>query len=120
MTVQLFELPQHPSRIAVSEVGSFIPGGSFFLDFSRPLETHRWLGVRNRWVGVATSIFVPIVHEAEAIGGYVVGVERTSPCFAQLRDLWRQRYPSKNAVPSSPADHLRIVADFANQFPGQV
>ena len=120
MSLQLFELPQHPGRVAASEVGSITPDGVFFLDFSRPLETHRWLGIRNRWAGVSVALFAPVVHECQAEGGYVVGVDRSNPYFGQLRSLWRERYPSKNAIPSIPADSLRIVEDFANQFPGQV
>ena len=120
MALQLFELPQFPGRVAATEVASFAPEGVFFLDFSRPLETHRWLGVRNRWVGLPVAVFVPVVHQGEASGRYVVGVDRSNPYFAQVRALWQQRYPSKSESPLASADHLKIVADFANQFPGQV
>jgi hypothetical protein len=120
MTLQLFELPQHPGRVAASEVGAVVPNGAFFLDFSRPLETQRWLGIRNRWIGLPIALFVPVVHEGEAEGGYVVGVDRSSPYFGQLRALWRERYPLANASPPVAVDNLQIVGDFANQFPSQV
>lgn len=120
MALQLFELPQFPGRTAATEMSSFVPEGIFFLDFSRPLETHRWFGVRNQWLGRPIAIFVPVVHEGEREGGYFVGVDRSSPYFEQLRSLWRQRYPSKEVAPTVAADQLKIVADFANQFPSQV
>jgi hypothetical protein len=120
MALQLLELPQFPGRIAATEMVSLVPEGVFFLDFTRPLETHRWFGLRNHWIGPAIAIFFPVVHEGEREGGYVVGVDRSSPYFEQLRSMWRQRYPSKGVAPSQAADPLKIVADFASQFPSQV
>jgi hypothetical protein len=117
MAFRLFELPDYPNQIAISEIDSFIPGGAFFLDFSRPLEHRRWLGVPNRWVGSPVAIFVPVVHEGERNGGYVLGVHRSDPYFAQLRALWKNHYPSKRTSPSTVAEGTKIVADFATQFP---
>lgn len=120
MALQLLELPQFPGRIAATEVGALVPEGVFFLDFSRPLATHRWLGFRNQWLGLPIALFFPVVHEGERNGGYVVGVDRSNPYFGQLRDLWRQRFPSQAAEPPVGADPLKVVADFASQFPSQV
>ncbi len=119
MTLQLFELPNYPNQIAASEIDSFIPGGTFFLDFSRPLEHYRWFGILNRWIGFPIAVFMPVVHEGEHNGGYVVGVHRSDPHFALIRSLWKKRSPSKRTPPSTVADGLKIVADFATQFPNQ-
>ena len=79
MALRLFKLPDYPDRTAVSEVEGFVVDGAFFLDFSRPLEIHRWFGVANRWFGFAIGLFVPIIHQGEQQGGYVVGVHRSDP-----------------------------------------
>lgn len=49
MAVRLFKLINHQNRTAVSEVEGFVVDGAFLLDFSHPLEIHRWFGVPNRW-----------------------------------------------------------------------
>lgn len=112
MALRLFKVETHPTRIAISDVDTFVIGGVFFLDFSRPLELRRWLGV-----GPAIGAFVPVVHEAEKAGGYVVGIERDNPYFSDIRELWRQRYPSPSPQPNSVAEPLKVVADFGAQFP---
>ena len=117
MTLRLFELSGYPNQIAASDTDSFVPGGTFFLDFSRPLEQRRWFGVANRWIGIPIAVFMPVVHEGEHNGGYVVGVHRSNPSFAQVRALWKERFPSKGLSPTTEADGLKIIADFAAQFP---
>jgi hypothetical protein len=117
MALRLFDLPGHPHQVAASDTDSFVPGGTFFLDFSRPLEHRRWFGVANRWIGIPLAVFMPVVHEGERNGGYVVGVQRSDPNFALVRALWKERYPSKRPSPSTEADGLKIIADFAAQFP---
>ena len=88
-----------------------------FFHFSRPLEHLRWFGVQNRWVGFTVALFVPVVHQGEHSGGYVIGVHRSDPYFADLRALWKAHYPSKRTLPATVADGLKIVADFSTQFP---
>ena len=112
MAIRLFKLEQHPNRVAVSDVDTFVIGGVFFLDFSRPLELRRWLGV-----GPAIGAFVPVVHEGEKNGGYVVGIERSNPYFGDIRELWKQHYPADASTPTTSADGVKIIADFASQFP---
>lgn len=112
--MRLFKLEQHPKRIAVSEVDTFVIGGVFFLDFSRPLELRRWMGV-----GPAIGAFVPVVHEGEKNGAYVVGIDKSNTYFADIRELWTQRYRSEVPPPVTIADRLKIVGDFASQFPNQ-
>ena len=117
MTVNLFELDSHPNRVAVSKIDSFVVDGTFFLDFSRPIEVGRWFIVPNRWVGFGVSLLVPVVLQGEEHGGYVIGTDRTDPLFDNLRVLWKAHYPLREIPPSGMADGLKIIADFATQFP---
>ena len=117
MPLQLAKLDAYPNEIVATKVDSFVPGGSFFLDFSRPLQRVRWLGLHNRFIGVTTGLFVPVVHEGERTGGYVVSSSRGDPYFSDIQALWAARYPSKRAVPATEAGNLQIVGDFASQFP---
>jgi hypothetical protein len=110
MALRLFELPDHPSQIAVSDVGAFVENGTFFLDFSRPLEPRRRLFT-------VVGMLVPVIHQGEHSGGYVIGVHRSDPAFEELRMLWKERYPSERTPPTQIADGLQIIADFARQFP---
>jgi hypothetical protein len=117
MALQLIKLHAHPSEMAVTKVGSVVADGAFFLDFSRPLERIRWFGIRNHWVGFTVGLFVPVVHQGEQGGGYVIGVGPSDPYFADLQALWKVHYPSKRTPPATATDGLKIVADFAAQFP---
>lgn len=49
---------------------------------------------------------------------YVIGVHRNGPYFQQLRAPWKQRYPSQRTPPTVEAEGLKVIADFATQFPG--
>ena len=117
MPLQLIKLHEYPNDTAVTKVGSLVTDGAFFLDFCRPLEHLRWFGVQNSWVGFTFALLVPVVHQSEHIGGYVIGVRRSDPYFSDLRALWKTHYPSKRTPTTTVADGLRIVADFAIQFP---
>ena len=63
------------------------------------------------------GVFVPVVHQGEEAGRFVVGVERSDPHFADLLTLWGSHYPSKRTPPAKLADGLKVIADFARQFP---
>lgn len=110
MKVHLFELPGHPNEIAVSKIDSPVVDGAFFLDFSRPIETRRRFGF-------LVNLLVPVIHQGEQQGGYVIGVHRNDPRFSDVRALWKARYPSRKTPPAAPADGIKIIADFATQFP---
>jgi hypothetical protein len=114
MALRLFKVEGHPRRIAVCDVDTFVVGGAFFLDFSRPLEVRRWLGV-----GPVIGAFVPVVHEGQASGGYIVEVDRANPYFGDIRELWRLRYPTPAPAPAMRSEGSKIAADFASQFPSQ-
>ncbi len=111
MTLRLFQFDAHPNEVAVTKVDSFVTDGVFFLDFSRPLE------VQRRRFGLADALFIPVVHLGEHKGGFVIGVHRSDPSFPQLRALWKERHPSQRSPPTTVADGLKIIADFATQFP---
>lgn len=117
MALQLIKLHAHPNEMVVTTVGSVVADGAFFLDFSRPLERVRWLGIRNRWIGFTVGVFVPVVHQGEQCGGYVIGVSPGDLYFPDLQALWKAHYPSKRTPPATAADGLKIIADFATQFP---
>jgi hypothetical protein len=117
MKLCLFELPDHPNRFAVTETEAMIADGTFFLDFTRPLKVRRWLGVANYSFGIAVGMLVPIIHECEREGGYVIAVNRSDPYFENIWSLWKKRYPSKPVPPRPLDDQLKIVGDFYIQFP---
>jgi hypothetical protein len=117
MALQLVAFENQPGRIAATKVGSTVSDGRFFLDFTRSLEVIRWLGVRNRFVGVAVALLVPVVHEGEKAGGFVVSVNAGEPYFRNIRGLWKAHFPSEPVTVPQHADGLQVIADFATQFP---
>ncbi len=117
MALQLIKLHALSNETAVTKVGSVVENGAFFLDFSRPIERVRWLGIRNRWIGFTVGLFVPIVHQSEQSGSHIISVGPSDPCFDDLQSLWKAHFPSKRTPPALAADRLRIIADFAAQFP---
>ena len=117
MAVHLFTHPDYPKRIAIRDTDSLVVDGIFFLDFTRPLERRYWFGVRNRLFGFPYGLLVPVVHKCESAGEYVISVHRGDPWFAELRAIWKRHYPAKRILPAGPAEGLKIIADFARQFP---
>ena len=111
MAVRLFKLEQHPRRIAISGTETFVVGGAFFLDFTRPLVLRRYLGV-----GPVSGMFVPVIHEGEREGTYLVDVGKDNAYFADIQELWRQRFPSTAAPPEHFHRRQDILAHFAAQF----
>jgi hypothetical protein len=117
MALRILRLDAFPNRIAATKVDGVVPGGAFFLDFSRPLKRLRWLGVQNFLVGPTVGLLVPVVHEGERAGDYIISVQRGQPYFDDLQALWSARYPEPHQPPPSEADSLEIVSHFAAQFP---
>jgi hypothetical protein len=117
MSLKLFSLDDFPDRIAVSKLGQYIEGGVFFLDFSRKLEIVReFFGLRLPF-GVAIGLFVPVIHQGESDGGYVISVHNSDPAFKVVRQLWKHYHPGPRAIPSMTTDGLKIISDFVTQFP---
>ncbi len=117
MALQLIKLHDHPSEMAATKIGSVVADGAFFLDFSRPLERIRWMGMRNRWIGFTVGLLVPVIHQGELSGSLIIGVSPGDPYFPDLQALWKAQYPSKRNPPALAVDGLKVIADFATQFP---
>jgi hypothetical protein len=117
MHIQHCKLGRYPEDFAVSKSGSFLVDGAFLLDFTRPLIVRRWLGIWNTWIGLAGWLLVPVVHESEETGGYIIPVGRSDPFFHDIRSLWKERYPAPKRRPVIQVDPLDIIADFSEQFP---
>jgi hypothetical protein len=117
MPLTLFGFHDRPNDIAATKVGAPLDDCTFLLDFTRPLERLRWLGVENRYVGPTVAFLVPVVHVGQEAGGYVVGVHRGEPYFTDLPGLWRKHYRAPRKLNTNPADGLQIVADFGKHFP---
>ena len=114
MTPRLFKIDKYPKRIAICASANYVVGGAFFLDFSRPLVARRYLGV-----GPIAGIFVPVIHEGEREGTYLVDVGKENPYFADIQELWKQRYPSTSPRPEYFHRKQDVLAHFAAQFSQQ-
>jgi len=117
MKVRLFKLDSHPKQIAISKSELFVIDGSFFLDFSRPLKRLRWFGVLNRWFGHTASLLVPVIHQGQGNSELIIGIHRNDPHFSYVLALWETHYPSTVVPPTTMADGIKIVTDFAAQLP---
>lgn len=117
MATGFIKLLPFPNGIAVTKIDAVVTNGAFLLDFSRPLQHVRWLVILNRWLGTTVGLFVPVVHQGEEVGSFVVAVKRSDPSFADVLTLWGSRYPSTTTPPTKLADGLKVIADFHKQFP---
>ena len=117
MALTLFGFHDRPHDFAVTKSDAALEDCAFLLDFNRPLERIRWLGIKNRWLGITLGLLVPVVHHGQDKGEYVIGVHRSQPYFEDIPKLWRQHYGSTRAIRSEPADGLDIVANFGRHFP---
>jgi hypothetical protein len=117
MALQLFRLPALPNGIAVSSVGSCVDGGAFLLDFTKPITFVRG----NRWLPFPTAIMVPIIHQSETYAaGYRVPVYRWTPEWRAISRLWKMVEKGQfkpQHKPTGPYGGLKVIADFAIQFP---
>ena len=113
----LLQLGAYPDEIAATQVQTCRDGGAFFLDFSRPLQRLRWLGVWNTRVGYTMSLTVPVVHQGEHPGTRTIAVDRIDPYYRELQRLWQTRYPKVHPAPAMLVAQPQVDADFAAQFP---
>lgn len=118
MTLTVYGFHDHAHDFAVTKVDAALEQCTFLLDFTRPLEKRRQLLGRSTWVGITVGLLVPVVHLGEETGGFVFGINRGEPYFADLPRLWKKHYGSKRSLVSPPVGGLEIVADFATHFPG--
>ena len=117
MALQLFGFHERPHDFAATKADVLLKDCVFLLDFSRPLGRLRWLGALNKWVGFTVGLLVPVVHQAEQSGRYVISVRRGEPYFVDIPNLWKKHYGSKIAPVTTPIGGLDIIADFARHFP---
>ena len=116
MPLQVFGFLTHPHAFAVTKADVTLDECVFLLDFSRPIERLRWLGIRNKWIGVTTGLLVPVVHQGEQHGGYVFGLHTGEPHFKDMQALWREHRGAPRSMRSEPVEPIQLIADFANHF----
>lgn len=117
MALTLFGFHDRPHDFAATKVGAGLEDCAFLLDFTRPLERLRWFGVANRWLGPTVGLLVPVVHQGQKKGEFVIDVQRGQPYFEDIPKLWRQHYGTARPMKSEPVDGLEVVADFGRHFP---
>jgi hypothetical protein len=118
MNTNLYELSNHPFQIAITKVDKRLDGGAFFLDFSRPLKNFKTFGF-VRYLGV------PVVHEGEHQGVFIVSVQRRDPNYSEIKKLWKNSTKTEQSrdnrdAPSYEVDGLTVIKDFAKHFPFDV
>jgi len=89
----------------------------FLLDFNRPLQRLHWLDGINKWVGPVVGLLVPVVHQSEQAGGYLISVHRGEPYYADIPTLWKSHAGAKRTLFAPSVDGLEVVADFGRHFP---
>lgn len=117
MPLTLFGFLDRPHDVGVSKTCDAPGECVFLLDFSRPVEKIRWLGIRNRVFGPTVTLLVPVVHVGEKAGAFVFGVSRGEPYFEDIPNLWRKHQSCPRVPPGEALDGLQIVADFGRHFP---
>lgn len=117
MTLQLFGFHERPHDFAATKADLPLEECVFLLDFSRPLKRLRWLGIANEWLGITTGLFVPVMHQSEQSGGFVISVRRGDPYFVDIQRLWKEHRGLQRTLVVSPIDGLELVADFGRHFP---
>ena len=117
MPLQLFGFRDRPHDFAATKAALPLDECAFLLDFTRPLERVRWLGVVNGWIGPVVALNVPVVHESEETGTYLIHVRRGEPYFADLPALWQKHAGTRRTIKAEPIGGIALVADFARHFP---
>ena len=117
MALTLFGFHDRPHDFAVTKARASLEDCVFLLDFLRPVERIRWLGITNRWLGLTVNLLVPVVHKGQDKGEFVIGLHRGQPYFEDIPKLWRQHYGTTRTIKSEPIDGLEVIADFGRHFP---
>ena len=117
MALTLFGFQGRPHDFAVTKADLPLEECVFLLDFSRPLGKHRWFGKYNRWIGVTMGLFVPVVHQAEEKGEFVISIRYDEAYFRDVKKLWKQHYKQARSLVAPPVGGLEVVADFGRHFP---
>jgi hypothetical protein len=118
MALTLYGFNNRPHDFAVTKADAPLEDCVFLLDFTRPLEKIHWLGVSNRWFGLTVGLLIPVVHQGEEKGGFVIGIHRGQPYFTDFPKLWRKHRSTERTIKSKPVvSELDIIADFSRHFP---
>ena len=117
MGLTIYGFHNDSKLFAVTKIGEPIESCPFFLDFSRPIERTRWFGVRNKWIGPVVFIGVPIIHQSEQDGGFVILLTRSEPYFFDVISLWKMHFGSPRLATKGSSDSLQVAADFGMHFP---
>lgn len=117
MRLTIYGVRNYPHDFLVTKVDAPLEQCAFLLDFGRKIERVRWLLVRNRWIGFTVGLMVPVIHLSERRGGFVIGVGRGEPYFADIPKLWREHAGAGSSRTITEAGGLEVVADFGRHFP---
>ncbi len=110
--MQILVHPSYPGEFVVTKSGRLLEGSLFFLDLSRPLER-----LRRYRIGPTIALLVPVVHESETSGGYVIGVDKASPYFSEIEMVWKTHFPRRWIPPNAGELGLHVIASFGLHFP---
>jgi hypothetical protein len=117
MSLTLYGFHDRPNDLAVTKVGAALDDCKFLLDFTRPLERIHWFGVRNRWLGPTIGLLIPVAHQGEEKGEFIISLKRGEHYFTDILKIWQKHRGSRRSLESHSVDPLRIIADFAKHFP---
>ena len=116
MSLILYGYKDRPHDFAVTKSGAALEDCPFTLDFTRRLERIRWLGIRNRWLGITVGLLVPVIHRGEEEGGYLIAVSHGQPYFEDIPKIWRQHIGGNRATHAEAVNGLVIAEDFGSHF----
>jgi len=117
MALTLYGFHDRPHDFAATKADATLEDCVFLLDFTRPLKRIHWLGVTNRWFGPTVCLLVPVRHQGDEKGGYVIGVRHGQLYFTDIPKLWREHHGIERTIKSAPVGGLDIIADFGRHFP---
>ena len=67
--------------ITVHSVEQLDPNRVFLLDFSHPLKK------RGRFGFVVVALLVPVIHQGEKVGGFIIGCHADGPHFKDIQNV---------------------------------
>lgn len=127
MGLTMYGFHGRPHDFAVTKADAPLEECPFFLDFSRKLTRRRrihWhfgmLGEfawESKWIGKTVELGVPIVHQSEDTGEFLMSVLCEEPYFTDIQRMWREHYKKPRVTKSEPVAGLKLVADFGTHFP---
>jgi hypothetical protein len=117
MALTVYGFRDRPHDFAVTKVGADLGDCAFVLDFNRTLQRIRWFGSTNRWLGPTVGLLVPVIHQGQEYGEFVIGLHRGEPYFLDIPAMWRKHRGTRRSICAEAADGIEIVVDFGRHFP---